>query len=96
MASSIEQLPLPMRRIIDKLRRNVYQGASHIGESGEDLFQSAIVNLMCPGVRTRLAALVWPLPVPLGNGAGRTSRCTRGRPGRSRISGRWPAIAERL
>jgi hypothetical protein len=48
MAASIEQIPLPMRRVVEKLRRNVYQGASEMGESGQDIFRSAIVNFLCP------------------------------------------------
>jgi hypothetical protein len=48
MAASIEQIPLPMRRVVEKLRRNVYQAASGMGESGEDIFRSAIVNFLCP------------------------------------------------
>lgn len=47
MAASIEKIPLPMRRVVEKLRRNAYDGAAHIGESGEVVFRSAIVNFMC-------------------------------------------------
>jgi hypothetical protein len=48
MAESIEQIPLPLRRVVEKLRRNVDQGASEMGESGEDVFRSAIMNFLCP------------------------------------------------
>ena len=48
MATSIEQIPLPMRRVVEKFRRNVYQSASAMGESGEDIFLSAIANFLCP------------------------------------------------
>ena len=48
MAESIEQIPLPLRRVVEKLRRNVHQGASEMGEFGEEIFQSAIVNFLCP------------------------------------------------
>jgi len=47
IATAIEDVPLPIRRIIDKLRRNAHEGAWRIGESGEDAFKSAIVNLLC-------------------------------------------------
>jgi len=47
MATSVDQIPLPMRQVVEKLRRNVYQGASGMGEPGEDVFHSAIVNFLC-------------------------------------------------
>lgn len=47
MAASIAEIPLPMRRVIEKLRRNAYKGASGLGESGEDVFCSAILNFLC-------------------------------------------------
>ncbi len=46
MAASIDQIPLPMRRVVEKFRRNVYQGASGVGESGEVVFRSGIVNFL--------------------------------------------------
>jgi hypothetical protein len=47
MTTSIDQIPLPMRRVVEKLRHNAYQGSSGMGESGEDVFRSAIVNILC-------------------------------------------------
>jgi len=47
MTASIGQIPLPMRRVIEKFRRNAYAGATGIGESGDVVFRSAIVNFMC-------------------------------------------------
>jgi hypothetical protein len=46
LATSIDQIPLPMRRVVEKLRHNVYKSASGMGESGEDIFRSAIVNFL--------------------------------------------------
>ena len=48
IAESIEQIPSRMRRVVEKLRLNAHQSVSEMGESGEDVFRSAIVNFLCP------------------------------------------------
>jgi hypothetical protein len=37
-----------MRSVVEKFRRNVYEVASDMEESGDDVFRLAIVNLLCP------------------------------------------------
>jgi hypothetical protein len=47
MSESISNIPMPMRRIVETLRRNVYDSAERTGESGDVVFRSVIVNFMC-------------------------------------------------
>jgi hypothetical protein len=48
MNGSIGELPLPMRHVVEKLRRNVYDAAAGMGESGDVVYRAAIVNFLCP------------------------------------------------
>lgn len=47
MSASVDKLPMPMRRIVETLRRNVYASAKRSSEPGDVVFHSAIVNFMC-------------------------------------------------
>ena len=47
MSESIASIPMPMRRIVETLRRKVYDGADRAGEPGDVVFRSVIVNFMC-------------------------------------------------
>lgn len=47
MSGSIGQIPLPMRQVVEKARRNAYDIARRAGEPGDNVFRSAIVNLLC-------------------------------------------------
>lgn len=46
MSDSIGQIPLPMRRVVEKARRNIYESARRTGEPGDVVFRSAIVNFL--------------------------------------------------
>ncbi|MDA8317597.1 MAG: hypothetical protein M0010_20890 [Actinomycetota bacterium] len=46
MSDSIAQVPLPMRRVVEKARRTIYDNARRTGEPGDVLFRSAIVNFL--------------------------------------------------
>lgn len=47
MSESIRDIPMPMRRIVETLRRNVFDSAQRVGEPPDVVFRSAIVNFMC-------------------------------------------------
>jgi hypothetical protein len=47
MSESIGDIPMPMRRVVETLRRNVFDSAERLGESPNVVFHSAIVNFMC-------------------------------------------------
>jgi hypothetical protein len=46
--TSVETYPLPMRHVLKKFQRNARRAAAQSDESGETIFVTAIVNLMCP------------------------------------------------
>jgi hypothetical protein len=46
MTAMISEVPQPLRRLIEQVRRNVYASASRQGSSGEELFHSLIVDFL--------------------------------------------------
>jgi len=53
MSESISNIPMPMRRIVETLRRNVYDSAERTGESGDVVFRSCDRQLHVPASRRR-------------------------------------------
>lgn len=47
ISTSLREIPLPMRHVVERLRRNVYDVSARMGEPGEAVFRSAIVNFLC-------------------------------------------------
>jgi hypothetical protein len=47
LSTSLGDLPLPMRNVVERLRRNVYHAAPSMGEAGDVVFRRAITNSLC-------------------------------------------------
>ena len=46
LANGVDKLPLPIRSVVRTLRRNAYQGAEKINDSGENVFHSGIESMI--------------------------------------------------
>lgn len=47
ISTSLCDIPPPIRHVIERLKRNVYHVSARVGEPGEAVFRSAIVNFLC-------------------------------------------------